>query len=206
MTYYKVLNPDGSCFYGGSGEWHLPRGSRPGKWMPKVATLEPCQSGYHVCRLDQLVPWLGPAVFEVEVRGPMVDHGDKLVVGEARLVRRCVAWDDRVARLFAADCAERALRRERKAGREPDPRSWAAVKAARAFANGTISAEDETTTDDTFQVTGTITAGGARAITEVGVFSAATTAVMKIYGDFTVINLASGDSITFTVRVTLNQA
>jgi hypothetical protein len=81
-------------------------------------------------------------VFEVEVRGPMVDHGDKLVVGEARLVRRCSTWDDRVARLFAADCAERALRRERRCGREPDSRSWAAVRAARTFANGTISDED----------------------------------------------------------------
>ena len=30
-------------------------------------------------------------------------------------------------RLFAADCAERALVRQRKAGREPDQRSWEAV-------------------------------------------------------------------------------
>jgi RimJ/RimL family protein N-acetyltransferase len=34
-------------------------------------------------------------------------------------------------REFAADCAERALLRERAAGREPDPRSWAAIAVAR---------------------------------------------------------------------------
>jgi hypothetical protein len=64
-----------------------------------------------------------------------------------------------------------------------------------------------TVTNDTLQATGTITAAGARAITEVGVFDAAgassppTGGNMDVYGDFTVINLASGDSIAFTVKV-----
>lgn len=43
--------------------------------------------------------------------------------------------DDQRLRLFAADCAERALLQERAAGREPDPRSWAAVVAAREYVN-----------------------------------------------------------------------
>lgn len=64
-----------------------------------------------------------------------------------------------------------------------------------------------TVTNDTLQATGTITAAGARAITEVGLFDAAgsgsppTGGLMDVYGDFTVINLASGDSIAFTVTV-----
>lgn len=33
--------------------------------------------------------------------------------------------------LIACDCAERALRREREAGREPDPRLWRALEVAR---------------------------------------------------------------------------
>ena len=44
--------------------------------------------------------------------------------------------DDKTLRLFAAYCAGRALRRERKAGREPDARSWKAVCVARRFAMG----------------------------------------------------------------------
>jgi hypothetical protein len=48
-------------------------------------------------------------------------------------VLRC-CLDARTQRLFACDCAERALERERTAGREPDARSWAAVKVSRRYA------------------------------------------------------------------------
>ena len=47
---------------------------------------------------------------------------------------------DRILRLFACDCAERALRLERDAGRELDPRSWAAVAVSRQFAVGEATA------------------------------------------------------------------
>jgi len=43
---------------------------------------------------------------------------------------------DREMRLLACTWAERALRRDRRAGREPDPRSWAAVAVSRRFAAG----------------------------------------------------------------------
>lgn len=81
-----------------------------------------------------------------------------------------------------------------------------------ARVEGTTSQQTTTTTDDTYRVVGTITAAGARAITEVGVFDGAgsgsppTGANLGIYGDFTVINLASGDSIAFTVNVVFDQA
>jgi hypothetical protein len=57
-----------------------------------------------------------------------------------------------------------------------------------------------------------VTAGGSRAITEVGVFDAAGSGNppsggnLVIYGDFSVINLASGDSILFTINCVLDQA
>ena len=65
-----------------------------------------------------------------------------------------------------------------------------------------------TSTNDTLQLTGTTTAAGTRAITEVGAFDAAgassppTGGNMDIYGSFSVINLNSGDSIAFTMKVT----
>lgn len=49
---------------------------------------------------------------------------------------------DKTLRLFACDCAERALTREHDAGREPDPRSWAAVEVARKYAVGQATTED----------------------------------------------------------------
>jgi hypothetical protein len=79
-----------------------------------------------------------------------------------------------------------------------------------ARTSGTASQVTTTVTNDTYQVTGTITAAGARAITEVGVFDAAGTGSpptggnMDIYGDFSVVNLVSGDSIAFTVKVTFS--
>lgn len=77
---------------------------------------------------------------------------------------------------------------------------------------GTTSQQTTTTTNDTYQVTGTITAAGTRAITEVGVFDAAgsgsppTGGNIGFYSDFPVINLASGDSITFTISVQFDQS
>jgi hypothetical protein len=53
-------------------------------------------------------------------------------------------------------------------------------------------------------VTNTITAGGALAITEAGTFSSTTMAAnLAQYGDFSVINLANGDSIAFTFKCAL---
>jgi len=57
------------------------------------------------------------------------------------------------------------------------------------------------------ELVGTLTSGGTLAITEVGVFDAAgsggppTGANLFLRGDFTAINLVSGDSIAFTVKV-----
>jgi hypothetical protein len=42
---------------------------------------------------------------------------------------------------WACWCAERALLHERKEGREPDPRSWAAIEARRAWLRGEIDDE-----------------------------------------------------------------
>lgn len=100
---------------------------------------------------------------------------------------------------------------------------WGTGSAAAASANvvtttsttearTTASAAQGTTTvtNDKMVLTGTITAAGARAITEVGVFDAAgsgsppTGGNMDIYGDFSVINLATGDSIAFTINTTFS--
>lgn len=78
--------------------------------------------------------------------------------------------------------------------------------------SGTNSQQTTTTTNDTYRVVATITAGGARAITEAAVFDAAgagnppSGGNMIVYGDFSVINLASGDSIQFTINTVFDQA
>jgi hypothetical protein len=97
---------------------------------------------------------------------------------------------------------------------------WGTGSAAAASANvvttttttearQTAAATQQTTTvaSDTLQLQATITAAGNRAITEAGVFDVAGTGSpptggnMNIYGDFSAINLVSGDSVAFTVKV-----
>lgn len=77
-------------------------------------------------------------------------------------------------------------------------------------ASATATQQTTTVTSDCLQLAATITAAGARAITEVGAFDAAgsgsppTGGNMDIYADFSVVNLASGDSIAFTIKVTFS--
>lgn len=72
------------------------------------------------------------------------------------------------------------------------------------------SQQTGTVTNDRMRLTGTITAAGTRAITEVGAFDAVgsgsppTGGSMCIYADFSVVNLASGDSIAFTIDTTFS--
>jgi len=73
---------------------------------------------------------------------------------------------------------------------------------------GTQSQQTTTTTNDTYQVVATITAGSALAITEVGIFNQATLsgATMYLHGTFSPINVSSGDSIQFTIKTVFDQA
>ena len=135
-VYYKVLAEDGSCHHGGRGAWTLPNG-KPGAWRSVKGDLVACRNGIHLCRREDLIHWLGPAIFLAEAAdGPVVDAGDKIVVRKARLVERLDTWNETTARLFAADCAEQALQFIPGSHQEP---FVAAINAARGFARGEIS-------------------------------------------------------------------
>lgn len=81
-----------------------------------------------------------------------------------------------------------------------------------ARASATMSQQTVTVTNDTLRAVATLTAAGTRAITEVGLFDAAgsgsppTGGNMDMYADFSAINLASGDSIAFTMNTTFASA
>ena len=69
-------------------------------------------------------------------------------------------------------------------------------------ATGTASQQTTSVTNDTFQVVGTLTAGSTLAITNAGLFDNATVGSGNLFvkGDFSTVNLNSGDSIQFTVK------
>lgn len=66
---------------------------------------------------------------------------------------------------------------------------------------GTSTQQTTTTTNDTYQSVGTITATTARAVTNAGLFDASTAGNLYMKGDFATINLATGDSIQLTAKV-----
>lgn len=63
---------------------------------------------------------------------------------------------------------------------------------------GTETRTTVTNTNDNYQVAGTVTAGSSLAITEAGLFDAATSGNMLIRSVFSAVNVVSGDSIAFT--------
>jgi hypothetical protein len=67
--------------------------------------------------------------------------------------------------------------------------------------SGTTSQVTTSTTNDTYQVVGTQTAGSSATITNAGLFDAATSGNLFVKGDFTGVPLNSGDSIQFTFKV-----
>jgi hypothetical protein len=128
---YKITNDDGTSCHGGSGKWPLPNG-KAGKWRSVDGDLVPCSNGLHLCCTSDVLQWLGPAIWEAEHDGEIIEHGDKVVARKARLVVRVDAWNEQTARLFAADCAGRVLHLA------DDKRCDAAVLAARQYAFGMI--------------------------------------------------------------------
>lgn len=80
------------------------------------------------------------------------------------------------------------------------------TSTAEARTAATVTQQTTTVTNDTMRLVATITATGTRAITEVGAFDAvgsgtpATGGNMDIYADHAVVNLSSGDSITYTIN------
>lgn len=66
--------------------------------------------------------------------------------------------------------------------------------------SGTTSQVTTSTTNDTYQVVGTQTAGTSETITNAGLFDASTSGNLFVKGDFTGVPLNSGDSIQFTFK------
>jgi hypothetical protein len=126
---FKVLAPGRKAIYG-TGSWPA-----PGVWRKRIERLKSCQSGYHLCTRSGLVEWLGPEIWLAEQEGEYIwkDKRKVIVASRARLIRKFDTWNERTARLFACDCAERVFHLAK------DERE--AIRVARAFANGEATQE-----------------------------------------------------------------
>jgi hypothetical protein len=117
---YKFLRPDGTSVFTGF-QWPLPDAG-PGDWVD--AGVDPCRSGIHACRPEDLPLWVGGALYEVELDGEIIEGPMKIVASRGRLTRRIEAWDalrDDYTRM----CADRA--HELARGASPPLERWDAV-------------------------------------------------------------------------------
>jgi hypothetical protein len=118
---YKFLTPAATSPFTGF-RWPVPDGA-PGAWVE--AAVEPCRSGIHACRRDDLPLWLGRVLYEVELDGGIVAEPTKVIAPRARLLRRVDAWDDALRDAYTRMCADRA--HELAAGASPPLTEWDAV-------------------------------------------------------------------------------
>jgi hypothetical protein len=141
MTYYKFLTETnkGACSEFDYSDY-LPKGGRPGKWIPKVKDVAMCESGYHACEKRDLMNWANAQLFEVELRGGIVDGDSKTVGQQMRFIRKVDGWNERNLRLAACEIAEKTVK---KYWNDPDDtRPMDAIKVARRYAHGKAT-EDE---------------------------------------------------------------
>lgn len=102
---YKFLLPDGTSAFTGFA-WPLPDGDGAGRWVD--APADPCRSGIHACRREDLPLWVGRDLYEIELDGDIRAEPTKLVAPRGRLVRRVEAWDAGLRDTYTRMCADRA--------------------------------------------------------------------------------------------------
>ena len=72
---FKVLGDNRTAFHGGRGVW------KARAWMPPIDKIKPCQRGYHLCREQDLLGYLGQAS---ATRSDECDDGCVLAVRQTR--------------------------------------------------------------------------------------------------------------------------
>ena len=139
--FWKSFRVDGRTMHD-RAPWPRPVDGAEAEWLPAImGPLIACRNGYHACRSQDLVAWLGPVLWEVESKGEVLIVEDKVVLRQARLVHRVETWNERTQRLFAADCAEHVLPLFEQAI-PLDLRPRLAIATARLYAEGRASAEE----------------------------------------------------------------
>jgi len=82
----------------------------PGAWIEATGP-EPCRTGIHACRVQDLPVWLDAELWEIELAGEVVDGERKVVAQRGRLTRRVEGWNQATAREFGRFCARRTRER-----------------------------------------------------------------------------------------------
>ncbi len=104
MIAYKCLRAGGTSAFT-AFRWPLPDAG-PGPWVQ--AEIDPCRSGIHACRLEDLPYWVGRELYVIELDGEVVAEPTKVVATRGRLVRRIGTWERGLHDAYTRVCADRA--------------------------------------------------------------------------------------------------
>lgn len=119
MRAYKFLTSEGRGLFSHFA-WPLPSDG-PGSWVE--SEIEPCRAGIHACRKNDLPYWIAPALYEIELEGPIDERAVKVAAALGRLLRRIDAWDASMREAYGQMCFGRA--HELVASSEGRLKDWA---------------------------------------------------------------------------------
>jgi hypothetical protein len=136
MTYYKILAKGHRACHGGTHRY------TPNRWTKRLPAAA-CESGYHICTLDQLSRWLyadHDDLLPLEVWGcdaEGVDEvGDKCVAERIRITTHVGTLDEYDLRWLGTEFAISALHNT------DDPRVGECINTVRAYSLGMADASD----------------------------------------------------------------
>lgn len=107
------------------------------RWTDPVPNPVLCVRGWHACRWEDALSHISDELWVADLGGAIATGPVQVAGGQLRLVRKA-KLDDTTLRLFAADCAERALPLFEEAYSDDD-RPRKAIEAARQFSHGKIA-------------------------------------------------------------------
>lgn len=123
MIAYKFLRAGGRSLFA-RFTWPLPERG-PGDWVG--ADVDPCRSGIHACRPDDLPLWVAHALYRMELAGEVVASPGKVVASRGRLLQRVAAWDEQASEDYTRFCAGRAHTIAAGASRPETLAGWVAM-------------------------------------------------------------------------------
>jgi hypothetical protein len=100
---YKFLDRDGVARFTGF-RWPVD------EWVDG-GRVDPCRSGVHACRVQDLPVWMGDELWEIELDGEIVERERQVIARRGRLVRQVDGWTDELLDGFGELCAERTRMR-----------------------------------------------------------------------------------------------
>ena len=90
---WKFLDERSRGIFSGFSWPKPPLNISPGPWVESGDVI-PCSEGVHACSVEHLAWWMSAQLWEIELVGPVIESGPKLVAKRGRLIRLVDEWPE----------------------------------------------------------------------------------------------------------------